>query len=86
MRSATDVHWWHLMAPTDGTYTVVLSDLPGNYGLAVLSPSGSSSTTNSGTNDRVRAVTLKAGQRLDIAVSVGSGGYSVDQPYRLSVR
>ncbi len=86
MRSATDVHWWHLVAPADGTYSVILSDLPRNYGLAVMYPSGNASTTNSGTNDRVRTVSLKAGQRLDIAVSVGSGGYSTDQPYRLSVR
>jgi hypothetical protein len=86
MRAEADVHWWQFVAPEDRSYEVVLSDLPRNYGLLVRQPSGSSSTTNSGTTDRVRTVTLRPGQRMTIAVSVGTGGYSPDQPYRLTVR
>jgi hypothetical protein len=85
MRSATDEQWWSFTAPAEGNYEVRLSGLPRNYGLAAYYPGGSSSTTSSGTGDRVRNVTLRPGQKLTIRVNVGSGGFSATDPYRVSV-
>ncbi len=85
MRSSGDVQWWSFTADADGQYEVRLSELPRNYGLAFYHPSGSTSTTNSGTSDRVRTVTLRAGDRITIKVIVGTGGHSTSDPYRIAV-
>ena len=85
MRSATDQQWWSFTVTADGTYAVRLSELTRNYGLSVYFPSGSSMTTSSGISDRVRKLTLRAGDRVTIKVDVGSGGHSSADPYRLTV-
>jgi outer membrane biosynthesis protein TonB len=84
MRSDADTQWWSFTASDDGQYEVRLSALPRNYGLAVYHPGGSSSTTNSGTSDRVRTITVKAGQKVAIKISVGTGGFSATDPYRVT--
>ena len=84
MRSDADTQWWSFTAAADGQYEVRLGTLPRNYGLAVYHPGGSSSTTNSGTSDRVRTITLKAGQKVTINVSVGTGGFTATDPYRVT--
>lgn len=85
MRSGTDVQWWSFTAAADGTYAITLSDLPNNYSLGATYPGGSFNTSSSGNGDRVRTVTLRSGDRVNIKVGVGSGGYSESSPYRISV-
>ena len=85
MRTEMDEQWWSFTAGAEGTYEVRLGGLSRNYGLAAYYPGGSTSTTNSGTNDRVRGVTLRAGQNVTIKISVGSGGFTATAPYRVTI-
>jgi hypothetical protein len=84
MRSITDEQWWSFTPTADGTYQVSLGDLARNYSLAVYRPTGSSSSSGSSTNERVITLDVIAGQRITIKVSVGSGGFSSTDPYRLT--
>ena len=85
LANAADTHWWTFTAPRAGTYAVRLGELPSAYRLAIFYPGGSSSTSGSGTQDRVQNVQLTAGARMDIAISVGNGKAAPDRAYRVSV-
>ena len=81
----SDTHWWTYTVPTAGSYSIRLGELPSAYRLAVYYPGGSTATSSSGTADRVRTLTLAAGTRIDIAVTVGQGTAVPDRAYALSV-
>lgn len=85
MRTAGDVQWWFVIAPTSGTYTVRLSDLPAAYRLSAFYPGGSQSTYSTSLRDRVLTRTLSAGQRIVISVAAVNDNGNMNNPYRLSV-
>ena len=85
LANAGDTHWWTFTAPRTGSYEIRLGELPSAYRLAIYYPGGSISTATSGTEDRVRTLSLSAGARVDIAVSVGFGAAVPSRAYRLGV-
>jgi hypothetical protein len=86
MRTGEDVQWWRFTAPTAGTYTVRLADLPAAYRLTAFYPGGSRSVFTSALSDRVITRTLTAGQQITISVAAEGGNGNLSEAYRLSVK